>query len=89
MADLQSDSTNDSGVSGTLTDGTGVSALSIQKYFKDFLVDFMLGAVTALASVNILGLADAVSFPDVAGIAIGGAAIRAAYRTILKWAQTP
>jgi len=73
---------------GALTDGTGISAITGSKLVKDFVADFLLSAAAALATVNITGLADVVSTPDVATFAIAGAAIRAAYRIVLRWATT-
>lgn len=71
-----------------LTDGTGVSAITLKKLVKDFVADFLLTGASAIAAANIFGIQDAVAAPEVAGFAIGGAAIRAGYRVILRWATT-
>lgn len=73
---------------GALTDGTGVSALSATKLIKDFVADFLLGAAAALATVQIMDLGAAIAAPQVAGLAIAGAAVKAAYRVVLRWATT-
>lgn len=75
-------------VVGALTDGTGVSALSATKLIKDFVADFLLGAAAALATVQIMDLGAAIAAPQVAGLAIAGAAVKAAYRVVLRWATT-
>lgn len=79
----------DTGAGETLTDGTGVSKITLSKLLKDFLADFLLTGAAALATVQIMSLGDALQGPEVAGLAIGGAAIRAAYRIVLRWATTP
>ena len=76
------------GATGTLTDGTGVSPITLTKLIKDFVADFLLTAAAALAAVQVMDLGAAVQAPEAAGFAIAGAAIRAAYRIILRWAQT-
>ena len=75
-------------VVGALTDGTGVSALSATKLIKDFVADFLLGAAAALATVQVMDLGAAIAAPQVAGLAIAGAAVKAAYRVVLRWATT-
>lgn len=72
-----------------LTDGTGVSPITLTKLVKDFVADFLLTAAAALTTSQIMALGDVLQAPQVAGLAIGGAAIRAAYRIILRWATTP
>ena len=73
---------------GALTDGTGVSRLTITKLVKDFVADFLISAAATLATVQVMSLGDAIAAPTVAGLAIAGAAIKAAYRVILRWATT-
>ena len=75
-------------VVGTLTDGTGISAFTAQKWVKDFIADVLLSGAAALTTVQILSLNDAVTSPQVAGFAIAGAVIRAAYRAVLRWATS-
>lgn len=77
-----------SAIVGALTDGTGVSHMGAQKIIKDFVADFLLGAAAALATVQVMDLGSAIAAPQVAGLAIAGAAIKAAYRVILRWATT-
>lgn len=72
----------------TLTDGTGVSAITLKKLVKDFVADFLLTGVATLGASTILSLGDALQAPDVAGLAIAGAAIRAGYRVALRWATS-
>lgn len=79
------------GVTGTLTDGTGVSPLTGTKLIKDFVADFLitlaatLGAGAGLDALDIGGIVEA---PNMAGIAILGAFLRAGYRAILRWTQS-
>jgi hypothetical protein len=79
----------ETGVTGALTDGTGVSPITITKLAKDFVADFLLTAAAALATAQIIGLGEAIQAPEAAGLAVGGALIRAAYRAVLRWATTP
>jgi hypothetical protein len=77
------------GVTGALTDGTGVSPLTISKFVKDFVADFLLSAAAALAAAQIMDLGGVIQAPETAGLAIAGAAIRAGYRIVLRWATAP
>ena len=82
----------DTGVSGTLTDGTGISRITGSKVLKDLVADFLLTSAAAIgagATLDALDLSAAISAPDVIGVAIAGAAIRTLYRALLRWAQTP
>jgi hypothetical protein len=81
--------TVNSSIGAALTDGTGVSAITGSKFLKDLVADFLLSAAAALVAVQIVDVGDAVATPTVAGFAIAGAAIRAAYRATLRWATTP
>jgi len=72
----------------TLTDGTGVSAITASKFVKDFVADVLLSGAAALATAQIMDLGAAVAAPQVAGFAIAGAIIRAAYRAALRWATS-
>lgn len=85
-------STNIQRAADTLTDGTGVSPLTLTKVIKDFVADFL---ITAAAAVGAVQLVNAINgFPtDIPGVvllgtAILGAAIKAGYRAILRWATT-
>jgi len=72
----------------TLTDGTGVSAFNLTKLVKDFVADFLLTGAAAIAAVQIMDVGAAVQSPQVVGFAIAGAAIKAAYRVVLRWATS-
>lgn len=76
------------GVTKTLTDGTGVSALTVTKVVKDFVADVLLSGAAALAAVQIMDVGSAVAAPQVVGFALAGAVIRAGYRAVLRWATT-
>lgn len=78
----------DTGISGALTDGTGVSPITVSKFVKDFVADVLLSGAAALATAQIVGVADVVAAPQVAAFAVAGAVIRAAYRAALRWATT-
>lgn len=77
------------GVSGALTDNTGVSPLTITKLIKDFIADFLLSGAAALAAAQVMDLGSAVQAPEATAFAVAGAAIRSLYRIALRWAQTP
>ena len=77
------------GVTGTLTDGTGISALTSSKFVKDLVLDFLLAAPVALLGVNVLSLDQAVAVPVTVFFALGDSVIRVVYRAALRWAQTP
>jgi hypothetical protein len=71
-----------------LTDGTGVSQITVPKIIKDFIADVLLSGAAALVAVQIVDVGSAVAQPQVVAFALIGATIRAAYRIILKWATT-
>jgi len=75
-------------VTGFLTDGTGVSSITVIKFVKDFVADVLLSGAAALVAVQIVSVDQAVSTPDVVAFALAGAVIRAAYRAALRWATT-
>lgn len=79
---------SDTGISGALTDGTGIGTFTTSKVFKDFVVDLLLSGAVALGAVGIVGIPTDKAQASVAAMAIGGAVIRAVYRAVLKWAQT-
>lgn len=79
---------NETGVVGTLTDGTGVSAMTATKFVKDFVADVLLSGAAALGAAQILDFGSAVAAPTVVSFALAGAVIRAAYRAALRWATT-
>jgi hypothetical protein len=75
-------------VVGALTDGSGVSPFTPQKFIKDFVADFLISAAAALVAVQVTDVGQVVQTPQVALFAILGAAIRAGYRAALRWATT-
>ena len=75
-------------IGARLTDGTGVSAFSVPKIVKDFIADALISAAAALAAINVVSIPTDKAQAYTATFAIGGAIIHAAYRTILRWAQT-
>lgn len=78
----------DTGISGTLTDGTGVSSLTVPKVVKDAIADALLSIPGALIAVNVTGLDSALAAPLVAAVAVGDVILRVVYRAALKWSQT-
>ena len=79
------------GTVSSLTDGTGVSPGTWTKFIKDFVADFLLTAAAGLGAgvtLDTFDLGSIIAAPDLAGIAIGGALIRALFRAVLRWAQT-
>jgi ABC-type antimicrobial peptide transport system permease subunit len=76
------------GTSGALTDGTGVSSLTVPKIIKDAIADALLSLPGALIAINVTGLDQALAAPLVVAVAVGDVIIRVLYRTVLKWAQT-
>lgn len=82
----------ETGVKGTLTDGTGVSPMTGSKVIKDLVLDFLLTGAAALgagATLDALDIGSIIAAPEAAGIAIAGALIRTVFRAILRWASTP
>ena len=78
----------DTGIGSALTDGTGVSSLTVPKLIKDFVADVLLSGAAALAAVQIVSVDQAVAQPTVVAFAVAGAVIRSVYRAVLKWATT-
>lgn len=78
----------DSGISGALTDGSGIGTFNVTKVVKDFIADALISAAAALATVNIVGIPTDKAQATVAALAIGGAVIHALYRSVLKWAAS-
>jgi len=76
------------GVVGTLTDGTGVSPITWTKFLKDFVADFLMSAAAALTAAQIIDFGSAIQGQETATFAIAGALIRAAYRAVLRWTQS-
>lgn len=79
------------GVTGTLTDGTGVSPLTGQKLVKDFVADFLITLAATLgagAGMDALDVGSIINGPDAALISVVGAFLRAGYRAALRWTQS-
>ncbi len=79
----------DSGISGALTDGSGIGEFTASKVLKDIVLDFLLALPPALIAINIGDLQQAVAAPVLVAFAIGDVVFRVGYRALLKWAQTP
>lgn len=75
-------------IANTLTDGTGVSAITGSKVLKDFVADVLLSGAAALVAVQITDVGSAINQYQVAAFAIAGAVIRAGYRAVLRWATS-
>lgn len=73
---------------GFLTDGTGISAFTASKFFKDFVADVLLSSAAALVAIGVVSVDQAVAVPTVVTFALIGAAVRAVYRALLRWATT-
>ena len=69
----------------TLTDGTGVSALTVPKVVKDFVVDFVKSLSAVLIASNIGSVQVALDQPHQVGIAVLSALLSTGYRFILSW----
>lgn len=80
---------NDTGISGGLTDGSGIGRFDAPKVLKDLVLDALLSIPAALAVINIASLESGLAAPVAVGIAVADSLIRVLYRGVLKWAQTP
>jgi ABC-type antimicrobial peptide transport system permease subunit len=78
----------DTGLSGTLTDGTGIGTFDVPKVVKDLILDALLTIPAALLAINVANLDQAVVAPVAVAFAVGDSLIRVVYRAALKWAQT-
>lgn len=78
----------DTGISGALTDGSGIGTFTASKVFKDFVVDVLKTGAAALVAVNITSVPQATAQSVVVVGAVAGAVISALYRAILKWAES-
>lgn len=76
------------GATGALTDGTGVSSLTVPKVIKDLILDALLSIPASLAVINITGLESALAAPVAVAIAVADSLGRVVYRALLKWAQS-
>lgn len=82
---------NPGSVTAVLTDGTGVSPMTGMKVVKDLVLDFLITAAAGLgagATLDALDLGSIIAAPDLAGIAIAGALIKAVFRAALRWASS-
>lgn len=78
---------NQTGVSGTLTDGTGVSPITAPKWVKDLVLDLLLSLPAVFVGLNIADLETAMAMPIAVAISLADAVIRWLYRAALRWAQ--
>jgi ABC-type antimicrobial peptide transport system permease subunit len=78
----------ETGVTGTLTDGTGVSKLVASKFVKDLVLDLLLALPAVFVAVNVANLEQAVAAPTAVAFGLADAIIRWLYRAALRWAQT-
>lgn len=77
--------TEATGLGGTLTDGTGVSSLTLPKFIKDALLDFLLTAPAVFVALGFVNLDQALTAPTAVGLGLLDAAIRVVYRAALRW----
>jgi len=88
MTDTQ---TTQSAPVALLTDGTGVSPITLQKLIKDFVADFLITLAATLgagAGLEALDIGAAIAAPDAVVIAVVGSLVRAGYRALLRWATS-
>lgn len=78
----------DTGATGALTDGTGVSPLTVPKVLKDFVVDFVKTLAAVFTAAQITGVQGAIDDPHKIAIAVTGALFSTVYRFILKWGES-
>lgn len=78
----------DTGVSGTLTDGSGIGKFDVPKIVKDLILDALLTIPASLVVINVTNLQTATVMPVAVAFAVGDSLIRVLYRAALKWAQT-
>lgn len=72
----------------TLTNGNPVSSITAQKFFKDFVLDFLMTVPLSVGAVSLLDLQNKAALVT-AFLGIGNALIGAGYRAALRWAQSP
>lgn len=71
-----------------LADGGVVSPITVKKFLKDFIADFLMSAAAALVSIQVVSVEQATAQPMVVVFAVSGALIAAAYRAVLRWATS-
>ena len=79
----------DTGISGRLTDGTGIGTFTVPKIIKDLVLDFLLTVPAVFIGLQVADLGTALTMPVAIAIGVADAAIRVVYRALLKWSQTP
>jgi hypothetical protein len=79
----------DTGVSGMLTDGSGIGTFNGGKILKDAILDLLLSLPPAFAAISIGNLQSATVAPALVAFALGDVLVRVVYRAALKWAETP
>lgn len=77
------------GVVGRLTDETGISRLTSSKVLKDFVLDILLALPGALLAINVGNVQQAVVSSVAVAFVLTDTIVRALYRVLLRWAQTP
>lgn len=80
--------TGDTGISGALTDGSGIGSFGSSKIVKDLVLDALLSIPVSLAAISIGGLEAAIIAPVAVTIAIADSLVRVVYRGLLRWAQS-
>ncbi len=75
-------------IGNALTDGTGVSPLTLPKFVKDAVADFLLALPAALIVAGVTDVPQDTKGAMVAGFAIIGVAVKALYRAALRWSTT-
>lgn len=71
-----------------LTDGTGVSPLTLKKLVKDFVADALLTIPASLLAIGVLSIPTDQQLQIASLLAIGNSVIKAAYRALLRWATS-
>ncbi len=75
-------------MANVLSDGTGVSSLTVPKVIKDLIADALLGAAAGLATANVVSLPQDTAQAVTAGWIIANALVHSLYRFLLKWSQS-
>ena len=79
---------NAGGVTGTLTDGTGISQITAPKWVKDLVLDLLLALPAVFIGLNIADLNTALTVPGAVAVGLADAVIRWLYRAAIRWAQS-
>jgi hypothetical protein len=78
----------DNGAVATLTDGTGISAITGSKLLKDFVLDILLAVPAGFLAINVGSIEAALVAPAAVAFVVGDAGVKALYRVLLRWAQS-